>query len=60
MILKKVEELCFKRGISIAKLERECNIGNGTIAKWDESSPRVDSLKKVADYFGVKVDYLIS
>ena len=60
MILKKVSELCKKKGISIAKLERELGIGNGTVGKWASSSPTVDNVKKVADYFGVTVDELIA
>lgn len=59
MILKNISMLCKEKGISIAKLEKEVGLGNGTIGKWAESSPKVDSLKSVADYFGVTVDSLI-
>ena len=52
--------MCVKKGISIAKLEKETGIGNGTIGRWDKSSPTVEKIKKVADYFGVSVDALIS
>jgi hypothetical protein len=34
-------------------------MGNGTIGRWADSNPRVDSVKKVADYFHVPVDYLM-
>ena len=60
MLLENIIRLCKKRGISIAKLEREVGIGNGTIGKWGKSSPTVDSLKKVADHFGVSVDALLT
>ena len=59
MILKKVRVLCDENKISISALEKELDIGNGTIGSWDESTPRVDSLKKVADYFGKSVDYFL-
>lgn len=59
MILKRVKELCEKKGVSISRLEKDCNIGNATIKKWDESMPRVDTLKKVADYFGVSIEYFL-
>ena len=59
MILENISKLCEERGVSIAKLEKECGIGNGTIRDWDKSSPRVSSLKKVADYFNVTVDELL-
>lgn len=60
MIVEKIEILCKKRGINISKLEKECGIGNGTIARWNKSYPRTDTLKKVADYFGVSIEYFIN
>lgn len=60
MIHENVSKLCKKKGISIAKLERELGIGNGTIGRWGKSAPTVDNVKKVADYFGVKVDELLA
>lgn len=59
MILKKISKLCEERKISISKLEKECGIGNGTIGRWKDSTPTVDKLKKVADYFGVTLDELL-
>ena len=60
MIYKNISELCKKKGISIAKLERDLGIGNGTIGRWGKSAPTIDNIKKVADYFEVKVDELIA
>lgn len=60
MILNNVKHLCEKKGISIAKLEKELGFGNATIRGWSNSSPNVDNLKKVADYFGVTVDSIIA
>lgn len=59
MIYKNVVRLCKENGISIARLERETGIGNGTIGRWEKSSPSVDNAKKVADFFGVTVDSLM-
>lgn len=60
VVYKNISELCNQRNISIAKLEREVGVGNGTIGRWEKSSPTVENLKKVADYFGVTVNDLIS
>ena len=60
MLLTNIRRLCSKKPVSIAKLERETGISNGTISRWDTSSPTVENLKKVADYFGVLVDDLIA
>ena len=35
-------------------------MGNGTVRGWKNSSPSVENLKKVADYFGVNVDELLA
>ena len=60
MILENIRALCNKRGITIKRLEEETGICNGNIARWADRSPRVENLKKVADYFGVTVDELLT
>lgn len=60
MIYKNIAALCKDRCISIARLEKEIGLGNATIRTWKNSSPSVDRLKMVADFFGVTVDSLIS
>ena len=59
MIIANVRGFCATRGISLSALEKTLCIGNGTISRWDKSSPRVDTLKAVADYFGITVDELL-
>lgn len=59
MIFGKISELCKERKISIAKLERMCGLGNSTIRGWTTASPSIENLKKVADYFGVPIDYFL-
>lgn len=51
--------VCKKKGVSIAKIEKDCGIGNGTIRGWNVSKPRVDNLKRVADYLGVPIESLL-
>lgn len=60
MIYTNISNLCKKRGISIAKLEKEMGFGNATVRGWANSSPTVEKLKAVADYFGVTVDALLA
>lgn len=52
-ILKK---LCGR--MTVAQLERELGFSNGSIAKWERTSPSIDKVQKVADYFGVSIDYI--
>ena len=60
MIYKNIVRLCKERNISVSKLEKEIGLGNATIRTWRTSSPSVDRLKLVADYFNVTMDELIS
>ena len=60
MLLENIRRLCSKKPVSIAKLERETGISNGTISRWDTSSPTVENVQKVADYFDVTVDFLLT
>lgn len=60
MILKKIETLAKEQGISITLLEKKLSFGNGTIRSWDKCSPSIEKLKKVADYFGVSIEYFLS
>lgn len=59
MVIKNIQQLCKKRGISIYALEKAVGLGNGTIGKWKKTSPRIDSLHRVANYFDVTVDALL-
>lgn len=54
-----IRTLVAQNGITLKSLEKEIGIGNGTIRKWNQSHPRIDTLQKVADYFGVSIDYLV-
>ena len=60
MILKKIKELCNEKGLSISELEKKANIGNGTIGRWDKSSPTVGSLQAVAKVLECTVDELLT
>lgn len=59
VIYANITSLCKDRGISIARLERETGLGNATIRGWETSSPTVEKLKLVADFFSVSVDELL-
>lgn len=55
----KIKKMCDEREITVTSLERELGFGRATIAKWQKSSPTIDNLKKVSDYFGVSVEYFL-
>lgn len=59
MIVSNIQALCKRKNISVPQLERHLGFGSGTIYRWRASSPTVDKLIKVADFFNVTVNYLI-
>ena len=53
-------ELCETKGISPTKVAREIGIGTPNVTYWKNGSlPKADTALKLADYFGVTVDYLL-
>ena len=59
LIYENIVTLCKERGITIARLEKECGFGNATIRGWAVSSPTVGKVQKVAEFFGVTVNDLL-
>ena len=59
MIYDKIKEICKSKGVSVASVEKEAGLSNGTISKWNSSSPTVEKLNAVAKILKVKVDKLL-
>ena len=57
---ERIEELRRSKHISQGKLEKELGFSNGSISKWRTSMPKPERLQKIADYFGVTIDYLMN
>ena len=56
------EQLLQKYGITAYKVAKETGITQSTLSDWKRgrSTPKTDNMKKIADYFGVSVEYLIT
>lgn len=54
-----VIKMCKERKIPISKLERDLGFSNGYIKKLKTGAFPSDRLQKIADYFGVGIDYLL-
>ena len=55
------EQLIRQKGISTYKVSKETGISQATLSDWKRgrSTPKADKMQKIADYFGVSVDYLL-
>jgi len=57
-MVAEIRALCQTRNTSVKALEQALGFGNGTIRKWDDQSPALDRVLKVANYFNVPVSVL--
>lgn len=55
---ERVKELCKIKGISMNLAEIEIGLAKGYISKLDKINPNTKTLQKIADYFGVSLEYL--
>ena len=53
-------KLLEERGVTAYKVSKATGIAGSTFSDWKSgrSTPKQDKLQKIADYFGVSVDYL--
>ena len=57
-MLQEIKALCKDRGITVQGLALHFGWGANSINRWDDNKPSVDKVIRVADYFGVSMDYL--
>lgn len=56
------KKLCEKNGVSSADVARATGVAKATLSEWKKGTyrPKADKLQKIADYFGVSLDYLMT
>lgn len=59
-ILERIKKLCAEKGINLTKLEKEIGLSQGAAYKWKNSSPSLEVLDKLSNYFDVTVDYIMT
>lgn len=59
MFYKKVSDLCNQNGIAMTTLAVSLGLSKSVVTNWKktDATPRPSTVKKIADYFGVGVDY---
>ncbi|HEL0683177.1 TPA: helix-turn-helix transcriptional regulator [Streptococcus equi subsp. zooepidemicus] len=57
--LEKIKELADKQGISLNQLEEKLGFSRNTIYNMKKSTPNVERVSRIADYFNVSTDYLL-
>jgi transcriptional regulator with XRE-family HTH domain len=60
-IYETIAKLCKENKIAITALESELGFGRGTIGKWKKGTkPNTERVQKIADYFNIPIDYLMT
>lgn len=59
---EKFLELIKQKEVSVYKVSKETGIPQSVLSDWKRgrSTPKLDKLKTLADYFGVSIDYFLS
>lgn len=59
LLVKSIRELCKKNNVAVSQLENDLNFGAGLISRWVKSSPSLDKIVDIADYFHVTLDEVV-
>lgn len=59
MLYDKIKKIAKENNISIYRIERDLDLSNGSIRKWNSSIPLSKTLNKVAKYLGVSISDLM-
>ena len=55
-----IKDLCKQHSIAVTALEKELGFGRGSIGKLRNGQTSAERLQKIADYFNVSTDYLLT
>ena len=61
MITDRIQDLADQKNITIAKLLKDINLSPSSFSMWKKrgTSPKAETVQKIADYLGCSVDYLL-
>lgn len=59
ILYNRIKELADKQNLSIRRLEEKLGFGNGVINRWRKTTPGIDKVEAVANFFNVTTDYLL-
>lgn len=56
IIVDSIKELCKKNNITMTSLEEKLGLSQGLISRWGKTTPSLDKIMDIADYFKVSLD----
>ena len=58
-LVSRISSAIKAQGLTFNKVEHDLGLGNGTIKRWKEQSPRLDKLVLVSEYLNASLDFLV-
>lgn len=59
MLYQRIKDLCRQREITLSELAKSVGVSETVFRTWKKSSPSIDKVRIIAEYFKVSTDYLI-
>lgn len=59
VLVNNIKKLCKDRNVSISTLEKDLFMSPGLISRWTKTTPALDRVVEIANYFHVSVDSLV-
>lgn len=59
IIVNSIKSLCKNRNITVSQLEKEIGLSQGLVSKWLNTTPSLDKIVDIADYFHVSIDEVV-
>ena len=53
-----IKKLCKEKGVTVTGAEKELGFARGSLCKVNINKPSIEKVQKLANYFGVSVEYL--
>lgn len=59
IIVDSIKKLCKDKSITVSQLEKEIGLSQGLVSKWMNTTPSLDKIVDIADYFHVSLDEVV-
>lgn len=59
IIVDSIKKLCKDKNITVSQLEKEIGLSQGLVSKWMNTTPSLDKIVDIADYFHVTLDEVV-
>ena len=59
IIVNSIKKLCKDKNITVSQLEKKIGLSQGLVSKWINTTPSLDKIVDIADYFHVSLDEVV-